>query len=61
MPISKHFKSYFKDRSNIVILAVLLITIGFGAFTRLSSLGSLSYWWDDGQTYLGTLGVLKYG
>ena len=61
MPISKHFKSYFKDRSNIAVLIVLIIAIGFGAFTRLSNLGSLSYWWDDGQTYLGTLGVLKYG
>ncbi len=61
MLISRHLKPYFKNRSNIVILAVLIIAVGFGAFTRLSGLHILSLWWDDGQTYLGTLGILENG
>lgn len=38
-----------------------MAAIIFGAWARLQNLGNLSFWGDDGMTYLGTRGVITYG
>jgi len=55
------FKSYFRNKSNIAVTILLTIAIIFGAYVRLQNLHVLSFWWDDGATYHGTLAVLKHG
>ena len=58
---SNIYKAYFKNRSNIIILTFLIPAAAFGAYLRLKNLHILSFWWDDGQIYLGTLSTLKHG
>jgi hypothetical protein len=54
-------KKYFKDRTNTVIFIILLIAFIYSIIIRFSNIGVLSYWGDDGQTFLGTSGILNYG
>jgi len=54
-------KNFFSNKENIIIFIIVLIITIYGAWVRLSNLHTLSLWFDDGQAYLGTLGVLKYG
>jgi hypothetical protein len=54
-------KKYFKDKTNIVIFIILLIVCAYAIIVRFNNIGVLSYWGDDGQTFLGTSGILNYG
>jgi len=56
-----NIKKYFNDKTNIIIFSLLVLITIFGAIVRFKNLGVLAYWGDDGHTFLGTLGVLKYG
>jgi 4-amino-4-deoxy-L-arabinose transferase-like glycosyltransferase len=39
----------------------LIIIIAFGAYLRLENLSLLSFWYDEGQVYLGVEGIIKHG
>ncbi len=54
-------KKYFKDKTNTVIFIILLIACIYSIIVRFNNIGVLSYWGDDGQTFLGTSGILNYG
>jgi hypothetical protein len=54
-------KSYFKDKTNIAVFAILLFVCVYALVVRFKNIGVLSYWGDDGQTFLGTYGILNYG
>ena len=54
-------KNYFKDKTNIAIFIILLLVCTYALVVRFKNIGVLSYWGDDGQTFLGTFGVLNYG
>jgi hypothetical protein len=54
-------KNYFKDKTNIAVFAILLIICIYALVVRFKNIGVLSYWGDDGQTFLGTFGILNYG
>ncbi|MCL5070904.1 MAG: glycosyltransferase family 39 protein [Actinobacteria bacterium] len=54
-------KNYFKDKTNIAIFVILLLVSIYAMIVRFKNIGVLSYWGDDGQTFLGTFGVLNYG
>jgi hypothetical protein len=54
-------KNYFKDKTNIAIFIILLLVYTYALIVRFKNIGVLSYWGDDGQTFLGTFGVLNYG
>lgn len=57
----EEIRLYFKDKTNIVVFTVLIIAIVYAALVRSINLGELAYWGDDGQTVLGTLGVVEHG
>ncbi len=62
MEITKDsIKKYFKNKSNIVIFIILLAICTYTVIVRFNNIGVLSYWGDDGQTFLGTSGILNYG
>ena len=42
-------------------LLYLLLVCTYALVVRFKNIGVLSYWGDDGQTFLGTFGVLNYG
>ncbi len=54
-------KKYFKDKTNIAIFIILLAVCTYAIIVRFKNIGVLSYWGDDGQTFLGTFGILNYG
>jgi hypothetical protein len=54
-------KKYFKDKTNIAIFIILLTVCTYAIIVRFKNIGVLSYWGDDGQTFLGTFGILNYG
>jgi hypothetical protein len=54
-------KKYFKDKTNIAIFIILLAVCTYALIVRFKNIGVLSYWGDDGQTFLGTFGILNYG
>jgi hypothetical protein len=54
-------KKYFKDKANIVIFIILLAVCAYAIIIRFKNIGVLSYWGDDGNTFLGTFGILNYG
>ena len=54
-------KSYFRDRTNIIIFVLLVLAVIYAILVRTINLGVLEYWGDDGQTVLGTLGVVEHG
>ena len=54
-------KKYFKDKTNTVIIIILLTVCIYTVIVRFNNIGMLSYWGDDGQTFLGTSGILNYG
>jgi len=54
-------KNYFKDKTNIIVFTILLLVCIYALVVRFKNIGVLSYWGDDGQTFLGTFGVLNYG
>ncbi len=54
-------KNYFKDKTNIAIFIILLLVCTYALVVRFKNIGVLSYWGDDGQTFLGTFEILKYG
>ncbi len=54
-------KRVFSSKENIILLILLIITILYGAWVRLYALNAISFWGDDGMTYLGTEAVLRYG
>jgi hypothetical protein len=52
-------KKYFKDKTNIAIFIILLVVCTYALIVRFKNIGVLSYWGDDGQTFLGTFGILN--
>ncbi|MHB8280552.1 MAG: hypothetical protein ACYDIA_23335, partial [Candidatus Humimicrobiaceae bacterium] len=54
-------KNYFKNINNTLtfIFLILLCTAGF--ILRVRNLSYLSFWGDDGHTFVGTMSILKYG
>lgn len=54
-------KNYFKDKTNIAIFIILMLVCAYALVVRFKNIGVLSYWGDDGQTFLGTFEILKYG
>ncbi len=62
MEISRDgIKKYFKDKTNIAVFIILLAVCIYAIIVRFKNIGVLSYWGDDGQTFLGTYGILNYG
>ncbi len=54
-------KNYFRDLNNTLTF-VFLALIGIAGFAiRAVNLGYLSFWGDDGHTFIGTISILKYG
>jgi len=49
------------DKTNLIIFIILTITILYSIVVRFLNLGELSFWGDDGMTYLSTISVLKHG
>jgi len=54
-------KNYFKDINNTLTLIFLIIICAAGFILRFRNLGYLSFWGDDGHTFVGTMSILKYG
>ncbi len=59
--IKSEIRSYFKDKRNIIVFAILMLAIIYAALVRFINLDVLAYWGDDGMTVTGTLGVVEYG
>ena len=54
-------KNYFKDINNTFTFIFLIIICIAGFIFRVRNLGYLSFWGDDGHTFVGTMSILKYG
>lgn len=54
-------KKYFRDWKNILTFIFLVFLVGVGFFLRIRNLGYLSFWGDDGHTFIGTISILKHG
>lgn len=54
-------KNYFKDINNTLTFVSLIIICVVGFIFRFRNLGYLSFWGDDGHTFVGTMSILKYG
>jgi 4-amino-4-deoxy-L-arabinose transferase-like glycosyltransferase len=62
MAINKEeIRKYFNDRVNIAIFVILALLCIYALVVRFTNLGTLSFWGDDGMTFLGTQGVLEHG
>ena len=46
---------------NLIIFIILAIAILYSIIVRFLNLGELSFWGDDGMTYVSTISVLEYG
>jgi len=57
----KKAKNYFKDINNTFTFIFLIIICVAGFIFRVINLGYLSFWGDDGHTFVGTMSILKYG
>ena len=57
----KIIKNSLKDRINLAILIILAVTVLYSIIVRFLNLGELSFWGDDGMTYLSTVPVFEYG
>ena len=57
----KTIKHSLQDRINLAIFIILAVTILYSIIVRFLNLGELSFWGDDGMTYLSTVPVLEYG
>jgi hypothetical protein len=57
----KKVKNYFKDINNTFTFIFLIIICITGFIFRVRNLGYLSFWGDDGHTFVGTMSILKYG
>ncbi|MHB1377268.1 MAG: glycosyltransferase family 39 protein [Candidatus Humimicrobiaceae bacterium] len=57
----KKFTDYFKDINNTFTFIFLIIICIAGFIFRVRNLGYLSFWGDDGHTFVGTMSILKYG
>ena len=54
-------KNYFKDVNNTLTFIFLLLLCITGFILRIRNLGYLSFWGDDGHTFIGTISILKHG
>jgi hypothetical protein len=59
--IKSEIRTYFKDRTNIIVFSILILAIIYAALVRSINLDVLAYWGDDGMTVTGTLGVVEHG
>ena len=57
----RKIKNYFRDFNNTLTFVFLIIICVSGFAIRVINLGYLSFWGDDGHTFIGTLSILKYG
>jgi len=54
-------KNYFSNKNNILTFTFLILLCTAGFIFRVRNLGYLSFWGDDGHTFIGTMGILKHG
>ncbi len=54
-------KSYFTKKNNILTFLGLFLICAAGFVLRVRNLGALSFWGDDGHTFIGTLSILEHG
>ncbi len=54
-------KNSLHDRINLAIFIILMAAVLYSIVVRFLNLGELSFWGDDGMTYLGTVSVLEHG
>ena len=62
--MQKNFGNFIKikfDKKTVLSIIILIILLTIGSYLRLRNLGALSFWGDDGTTYMGVEGVLKHG
>ena len=54
-------REYFSRPSNILTFVFLLFLCITGFILRVRNLSYLSFWGDDGHTFIGTISILKHG
>jgi len=54
-------RDVLKDRANLIIFIIMAIAVLYAIIVRFLNLGELSFWGDDGMTYLATVSTLKHG
>jgi 4-amino-4-deoxy-L-arabinose transferase-like glycosyltransferase len=54
-------KHYFAEKNNIFTFLGLFLLCAAGFLLRVRNLGTLSFWGDDGHTFIGTLSILEHG
>ncbi len=54
-------KNSLHDRINLAIFIILMAAVLYSIVVRFLNLGELSFWGDDGMTYLSTVSVLEHG
>ncbi len=54
-------KVYFADKNNIFTFLGLFFLCTAAFLLRVRNLGTLSFWGDDGHTFIGTLSILEHG
>lgn len=52
---------YFSDWRNILTFLFLLAIVAAGFYLRIRNLGYMSFWGDDGHTFIGTMSILEHG
>ena len=52
---------YFSDWKNILTFLLLAAIVAAGLYLRVRNLGYLSFWGDDGHTFIGTVSILQHG
>lgn len=54
-------RQYFNKTSNILTFIFLIILCVTGFILRVRNLGYLSFWGDDGHTFIGTISIIRHG
>ena len=57
----RKIKKILQEKSNLTVLIILSIAVLYAIMVRFINLGELSFWGDDGMTYLSSISILKYG
>jgi len=59
--ITKKIRETLQDKTNLAVFIILCIAIIYATAVRFLNLGNLSFWGDDGMTYLSTVSVFEHG
>jgi 4-amino-4-deoxy-L-arabinose transferase-like glycosyltransferase len=54
-------KSYFSKRENLLTFLALAVICAAGFALRITNLSYLSFWGDDGHTFIGTMSIIEHG